>query len=62
MLARLEHVAHAVEPEVSVDVGDADSLDVLHHADGDVDARDELVERELRPDVLVQPAERDLHA
>ena len=47
MLARLEHVAHAVEPEVPVDVGDADPLDVLHHADGDVDARDELVEREL---------------
>ena len=62
MLARLEHVAHAVEPEVPVDVGDTDPLDVLHHADGDVDARDELVERELRSDVLVQPAERDLHA
>ena len=61
VLSGLEHLADAVQAEVSVDVGHADPLDALDDADRDVDARGELRRRQVDLHVLVEPAERDLH-
>ncbi len=61
VLSGLEHPADAVQAEVSVDVGDADPLEAFDDADRDVDARGELLQRQVDLDVFLEPAERDLH-
>jgi hypothetical protein len=61
MLHGFEHTADAKEPEVAVDVGDADMLDALDLAGRDHEALGDLVDRTVDRDVLLQPAEWDLH-
>ena len=61
VLHGFEHTTDAEETEVAVDVGDADPLDALDLAGRDHKALGDLVDGTIDRDVLLQPAERDLH-
>jgi hypothetical protein len=61
VLHGLEHTADAEEPEVAVDVGDSDPLDARDLAGRDQKALGDLVDGTIDRDVLLQPAEWDLH-
>ena len=60
VLHGIEHAADTEEPEVAVDVCDADRLDLVELARRDDEAVRELGDRHLDRDVLPQPADRDL--
>src|SRR5512133_1299820 len=61
MVHGFEHTADAEETEVAVNVGDADPLDALDLAGRDHEALGDLVDRTDDRDVLLQPADWDLH-
>ena len=61
MLDSVEHAAHAEEPEVAVNVRNADRLDSVDLAARDHEAVRDLLDRHLDRDVLPQPAHRHAH-
>jgi hypothetical protein len=61
VLHGFEHTTDAEETEVAVDVGDTDPLDAFDLAGRDHKALGDLVDGTIDRDVLLQPAEGDLH-
>ena len=61
MLDGVEHASDAEEPEVAVDVRDADGLDPVDLAGRDDEPVRELADRHLDRDVVPQPADGDSH-